>query len=98
MAFKSKADLAFGKKAKIALDNRDWNQIAHLFYLYGCYLELVEPLSVDIAQPDEPTTHEEQQHVFTGGHVEFCIRTLHRDPITLQPLTEAQLAEHGLVK
>lgn len=43
----------FDKKMKIAVENRDFNQVARLFHLYGCYLELV----AEEVQPTKELVH-----------------------------------------
>lgn len=112
MAFKSKAETMFEIKTKAAVENKDWNEVTRLFHLFGCYLELIapildpeplplhEPSGMELVyfQSGESTSAEEQEHVLSGGHAEFCIQTLHRDPITLEPLTDEQREQYGLVK
>jgi hypothetical protein len=111
MAFKPKAEIQFEAKTKLAVEARDWNEVAHLFHLFGCYLELIAPIpdpnpaplpeptgkEVVYVQPNEPTPAEEQVHVLSGGSAEFAIRVLHADPVTLEPLTAAQLESYGIM-
>lgn len=75
MAFKSKANKMFEAKMKLAVDARNFDEVAHLFHLYGCYLELVEPIpetstSKELVHVDplEPSVHAEQMFVLSGEY------------------------------
>lgn len=67
--FKTKAEQMFNEKIKLAIKARDWNQVTHLFHLYGCHLELIEPIpskELEHVPADEPTVMEEQQALLDG--------------------------------
>lgn len=73
--FKSKAERMFNQKMRLAIEQRDFDQVAHLFHLYGCYLELVEPIpetssSKELVHIDplEPSVHAEQMYVLSGEY------------------------------
>lgn len=72
--FKPKAEQMFEAKMKRAIEDRDWDEVTKLFHLYGCYLELIEPMPERPAQTkelvfvghNEPTVGEEHLYVLSG--------------------------------
>lgn len=78
--FRPKAEVMFEMKMKAAVAERNFDRVAELFHQFGCYLDLVEPMPKPMTKAlvhvprDEPTVHEEQMYVLSGGLAEFSER------------------------
>lgn len=85
MAFKTKAELAFERKASQAIRNGDFDRLTELGLQFESYLLLV---AEDEQEDDEEPAPEAwvPKYVPTPEHAEWCRRVLQRDPVTLLPL------------
>lgn len=93
MGFKSKADVAFEAKVQHYIHLNEWDKVEETALQYEAYLKLVEPIPTAEATPepvavtdDEPTVSNMESYAYGDEHARWCIETLHRDPVTLQPL------------
>lgn len=89
-----KAELMFDAKIKLAVLDRDWEEVEKLFGYLECYFKLIEPIpprsesskELELVGHNEASAVENMHYSMSPEHAAWCVETLHVDPITLKKI------------